>query len=73
MPLIQALNWIRDMLPQDQSLIDKRIRAVLTDPDRGSAVQLDLKEGWSALPAWLQALLRPTLDEAPTSPEARPA
>lgn len=73
MTLLQALQWIRDMLPQERSLIDSRIRAVLTDPEKGTAVRRDLHEGWSALPAWLQELLRPALQDTAPPPEAPPA
>jgi hypothetical protein len=61
MLLIQALHWIRDMLSGEQATIEARIRTILADPVHGPAIRSDLKEGWSALPAWLQDLLRPIL------------
>jgi hypothetical protein len=63
MLLVQALHWIRDMLPQDKSAIEARVRSLFANTDQGPAIRADLKEGWRALPAWLQDSLRPLLQE----------
>jgi len=68
MPLIQALCWIRDMLPQEGPTLDARVRTLLVDPEQGRAIREDLKQGWSALPTWMQELLRPMLGAADTLP-----
>ena len=67
MRVVQALHWLRDTMPGDgdQPWRD-RLRALLADPDHGPVLRDDLAHGMTALPAWMQELLRPLVsDEVP--------
>ena len=63
MRLVQALHWLRDTASDDDgaAALSARAGAVLADPDRGPAIRQDLVKGFTALPAWMQDLLRPHL------------
>jgi hypothetical protein len=65
MRIVQALHWLKDTLPSDQDRILTRLSAILRDPQHGPTLRDDLRQGLAALPAWMQALLRPLL-AAPT-------
>jgi hypothetical protein len=58
MRFVQALHWLRDMLPSDDGRILKRLVAILKDPDHGLAIQQDLRSGLSALPDWMRVIVR---------------
>jgi hypothetical protein len=61
MRLVQALHWMRDTLDQDDGLraTGGRVAAILADPSHGPALRSDLAKSFSALPAWMQDMLRP--------------
>ena len=63
MRVVQALHWLRDALtdPDDRKRIVRRLRAIFADPNQGSAITVDLRDGLPTLPAWMQDLLRPLL------------
>lgn len=67
MRVVQALHWLRDMLPRDKDRIFKRLLAILQDPDHGKAIEEDLRSGLPALPEWLQKLIRDLLRQAQDS------
>lgn len=67
MRLVQALHWVRDMLPTDNGSIHNRLVNILQDPDHGQAIQNDLHDGFHALPDWMQSLIRELLQEANNS------
>ncbi|MET4349618.1 DUF6088 family protein [Bradyrhizobium sp. RT9a] len=70
MRVVQALHWLRDMLSGDHERIERRLAAILADPEHGSAIAADLREGLTSLPDWMQNFLRPLLDgSAPTASE----
>jgi hypothetical protein len=73
MRFVQALHWVRDMLPSDDGSIHNRLVKILQDPDHGQAIQTDLRDGFHALPDWMQTLVRELLQKANTSrkPSAR--
>jgi Family of unknown function (DUF6088) len=74
MRFVQALHWVRDMLPSDDGSIHNRLVKILQDPDHGHAIQDDLRAGFHALPDWMQLLARELLQKANTSrqePSAR--
>jgi hypothetical protein len=54
MRFVQALHWLRDMLPSDDGSLHKRLISILKDPDHGRAIQDDLRSCLSALPEWTQ-------------------
>jgi hypothetical protein len=45
MRFVQALHWIRDMLPSDDGGIQQRLLKILNDPDYGMTIQKDLQDG----------------------------
>jgi len=60
MRVVQALHWLRDALskPDDRDRILRRVRGILADPQHGTAIRNDLKDGLPTLPAWMQDLVR---------------
>jgi hypothetical protein len=68
---VQALHWLRDMLPSDDGSLRKRLVSILKDPDHGQAIQDDLRSGLSALPEWMRMIVRDLLRQA--NAEAPPA
>jgi len=69
MRFVQALYWVRDMLPSDDGSIHTRLVKILKDPVHGQAIQSDLRDGFHALPGWMQPLVRELLQQANTSAE----
>jgi hypothetical protein len=69
MRFVQALYWVRDMLPSDDGSIHNRLINILRDPDHGPAIQNDLRDGFRALPDWMQSLARELLEKANASPK----
>lgn len=68
MRVVQALHWLKDMLPADDDKIRKKLARLLNDPGHGEALRRDLAQGFSVLPAWMQSFLRtvPGFDPLPT-------
>ena len=64
MRVVQALHWLRDMLPTNKDRIFKKLLTILRDPDHGKAIKDDLRSGLSALPGWLQQIVRDLLAQA---------
>lgn len=64
MRFVQALHWVRDMLPSDDGTIHNRLVRILQDPDHGQAIQNDLRDGLHALPDWMQLVVRELLEKA---------
>ena len=58
MRFVQALHWLRDMLPSDDGSLHQRLVSILKDPDHGQAIQDDLRSGLSALPEWMRMIVR---------------
>jgi hypothetical protein len=58
MRVVQALHWLKDTLISDRDRILRRLAQVLADPICGAAIRQDLIDGFSALPAWMQSLVR---------------
>lgn len=61
MRIIQALHWLHDTLPSDRTLVLRRLRALLKDPDRGSLLREDLRSGIGATPIWMQSIIHDLL------------
>ena len=71
MYLVQALYWMHDVMGSDieRSKIDSIIRTLLSDKNEGVRLIDDLRAGLSAMPIWMQDVLRKPLaaaDEAET-------
>jgi len=64
MRFVQALHWLRDMLPSDDGVLRRRLISILRNPDHGQAIRDDLRAGFSALPEWMRAIVRDLLKEA---------
>ena len=64
MRFVQALHWLRDMLPSDDGSLRKRLISILRDPDHGQSIQDDLRSGLSALPEWMRVIVRDLLQQA---------
>lgn len=60
MRVVQALHWLQDVLanPEERTRIADVLGRILADPRGGQAISADLREGWSALPIWMQTFLR---------------
>lgn len=69
MRIVQALHWLRDtMAGDDVEPWRQRLADLLADRVHGAELRADLADGLSTLPAWMQDLLRPLInDEVPTS------
>lgn len=63
MRFVQALHWLRDMLPTDDGGLRRRLISILRNPDHGQAIRDDLRAGFSALPEWMRAIVRDLLRE----------
>ncbi len=61
MRVVQALHWLRDVLPANRAQIVNRIKTILDDPRSGPAIRADLRAGLPTLPGWMQELLRDLL------------
>ena len=78
MRFVQALHWLRDMLPSDDGSLRKRLVSILKDPDHGQAIQNDLRGGLSAMPEWMRIIVRDLLQQVsagapPSAEKAKPA
>ncbi len=73
MRLVQALHWLRGMLPSDNDSIQKRLKAILIDPVHGPAIRDDLKAGLNTLPQWMHELVNGLLTQAATASGNQPA
>jgi hypothetical protein len=62
MRVVQALRWLKDMLPCDHDRVMKRLRVILRDPKNGMAIREDLRSGLPTLPIWMQRVVRDLLD-----------
>lgn len=65
MRVVQALYWLQDVLqhPDERAKVSKTLSRILHDPQTGSKLVEDLREGLSALPIWMQEFLRNLLTE----------
>ena len=63
MYLVQALHWVQDAMRsnEERSRLDRTIRKLLTDETRGPRLVEDLRAGLSAMPIWMQEMLREPL------------
>lgn len=62
MRVVQAMHWLKDRLPVEGVEIERRLLRILKDPTHGPTIAADLREGFSALPIWMQPYLRTLLD-----------
>lgn len=72
MRVVQALHWLKDMLPTDGDRIRKALARLFSDPKHGDSMRSDLTQGFSVLPAWMQSFLRTVPGFDPMSPAVPP-
>jgi hypothetical protein len=70
MRIVQALHWLKDTLPVDETRILSRLAAILNDPLRGPAIRDDLQTGLKTLPAWMQQVVRTLLKKSDVPADA---
>jgi hypothetical protein len=63
MRVVQALYWLRDLLPADDGRILKRLVTIFHDPVHGRAIRDDLSNGLPTLPEWMQTIVRNLLQQ----------
>lgn len=63
MRFVQALHWLRDMLPSDDGSLHRRLISILKDSNYGLAIQDDLRSGLSVLPEWMRVIVRDLLQQ----------
>ncbi len=63
MYLVQALHWLHDVMASDveKLKIDETVQKLLRDKKNGMKLADDLKTGLSAMPIWMQEILRKPL------------
>jgi len=63
MYLVQALHWLHDVMASDveKSKVDQTVRKLLNDKQNGTRLADDLRTGLSAMPIWMQDILRKPL------------
>ena len=61
MRVVQALHWLRDLIPTNQTRILKQLQSIISDPAHGAAIRQDLAAGIHTLPTWMQDFIRNTI------------
>jgi hypothetical protein len=64
MRVVQALVWLRDILPSDDGQLRRRLLSILRDAEHGKAIRDDLRTNLSALPGWMREIVRGLLYES---------
>ncbi|SFE99220.1 Transcriptional regulator, AbiEi antitoxin, Type IV TA system [Sulfitobacter brevis] len=66
MYLVQALHWLHDVMSSDaeKAAAQSAVRRKLADKETGLALLDDLKGGLSAMPIWMQDIVRGPLSDA---------
>lgn len=62
MRVVQALHWLKDILPGDRNRIMARLRSILKNSKNGPLIRRDLRKGLTTLPAWMQSVVRDLLN-----------
>jgi hypothetical protein len=72
MRIVQALRWVKDILPTDRDRVLAQLFVILNDRRHGKALRDDLRAGIGMLPAWMQTIVRVLLN-ADTSRSTTPS
>lgn len=67
MRLVQALHWLREVQAAEDESIRLKLAAIVVDPVQGRAIREDLLAGFSALPIWMQEIVRELFGCAPVA------
>jgi len=73
MRIVQALYWLRGIVPQNRDRIIARLRAIVNDPSHGAAIRADLQTGLATLPAWMREIVQTVLAPEPAHAKDRTA
>ncbi len=67
MRVVQALHWLHDMLSNEaeRRRVIEHLRKILADPTHGPPIRDDLQTGLSAIPTWMQDLIREVIGNQP--------
>ncbi|WP_342729295.1 DUF6088 family protein [Bradyrhizobium sp. B097] len=68
--VVQALIWLRDVLPSDKDNVMKRLKSILQKD--GGLIRYDLQDLLGDLPDWLVPIVKDLLARAGPSPEDDP-
>lgn len=73
MQIVQALHWMQDILsrPQERKKAIQQLKKVLQSNNGGNRMSGDLREGFSALPIWMQKFVDELLKESESADQAR--
>ena len=61
MRIVQALHWLRDLLPQSKVEVIKQLITVLSNPRYGKIMRDDLSQNLHTLPFWMQSFITENL------------
>ena len=69
MRIVQALHWLRDATGDgdEAQARSRKLRNLLAHDPKSDQIRRDLRDGFTALPAWMQDLLRPLLETEPAA------
>lgn len=67
MRVVQALFWLQDVLPSDRQAILRQLRNLIAHHEQGAVIASDLRTGLSAMPTWMQSIVRDLLADLPAS------
>ena len=62
MRIVQALYWLKDLLPTERARIVDRLRELRHDRVHGAAIRADLRAGLPMMPTWMQSVVHEILD-----------
>jgi hypothetical protein len=65
MRLVQALHWLREVQAIEDAGIRQKLAVIVADRVQGLAIREDLLAGFSALPIWMQEIVRELFGCAP--------
>jgi hypothetical protein len=71
MRVVQSLHWLHDVLDTKNPSTLARLRSILADPTHGPTIRQDLHEGLSAMPIWMQDIVRQLLHEGEGIPRLK--
>jgi hypothetical protein len=71
--VVQALIWLRDVLPSDGDKIGKRLKSILNQSGTGDRIRADLQDHLGDLPVWLVPVVKNLLKPDEAAPNANPS
>jgi len=60
MQVVQAMYWMQDILSrkEEREKTLQKLQKIIADKEQGEAIREDLQQGFSAVPIWMQPLIR---------------